>query len=103
MRRFVENDFRIQVAVASWRRPVEHVHLYAGRFTIGTRSKIGVVEAGPVLRVGQHRIIPSSATAKIVFLIIPGAFIETELIKLVVHPIAPIEQLHDGSVAVGVG
>ena len=60
-----------------------------------------VVEARPVLRVHDHRVIVLASAAKIIFLVIPGSFVEPILVQAIVHPVAPVEQIHHRGLAIG--
>jgi L-seryl-tRNA(Ser) seleniumtransferase len=53
-----------------------------------------------ILRVGLNGIVAQATASKIVALKISGRFGKTKLIQFVVHEIVPIEELHDGRLAI---
>ena len=94
MRVFVADHLGVQVAVARRRGSVEEIHLDAGRRTVAPRGEVRIVEAGTVLHVGQNHVVILTTASEVVLLEIARALRETQLIQFVVHPVAPVEELH---------
>ena len=98
---FVQDHLGVQVTVAVGRWAIKKIHLHPSRRTIRWRGEIGIVEAAAILRVGLHCVVAVAAAAKVVDLKISRRLGETQLVKLVVHEIVPVKQLHHGGVGVG--
>ena len=78
----------------------ENEHLNAARRAVRGRREVGVVDAGAILGIGLHGIVAQAAAAEVVLLEIARGLGETQIVELVVHPIAPIEKLHHRGVRV---
>src|SRR5213594_3581138 len=98
---FMANDFGIQVAIAVRIWAIKYIHLHAPREAVARSCKIRVVETRPVLRVCLDGVIPEASASEVVILEIAGCLCEAQFPKLVVHEIAPVEELNDRGVAVG--
>src|SRR5207245_11667495 len=90
----VQHYFGFEVTIAGWSRTVENVHLHAARIAVIVHREIGVVETTAILRIRLHRIIANAPASEVVVLKISGCFGEPQFIQLVMHPVAPIEQLN---------
>ena len=101
VRVFVQDDFRIEIAIRVRRRTVEEKHLNAAGHAVRSGSEVRVVEARAILRVRDDGVVPKTAATEVVLLIISRRLVEAEFVEPVVHPVAPIEELHRGGVAVG--
>ena len=97
---FVEHNLGIEIAIHIGRRAAPDEHLNAPGLAVRGRSEVRVVEARAVLRVGDDRVVPETAAAEVILLIVARCLIEAELVEPVVHPVAPIEQLHGRRIAV---
>src|ERR1700722_4580843 len=60
-----------------------------------------VVDAVVVLRLGYDGIATHTAAPEIILLKVARCFGETKVVKAVMHPVAPVEKIDDGGVAVG--
>src|SRR5580765_1243205 len=94
MRVFVEDNGRIQIAVAGRSGAGEDIHLDSWTFSVVGRGEVGVVDSGAILGVSLEDVVSQAAAAEVVVLKVSGSFGETKLVKLVVHPIALIKKLH---------
>ena len=100
MRVFVADHLGVEVAVARRRGSVEEIHLDATRRTVATRGEVRIVDAGTVLHVGQNHVVIQATATEVVLLEIARAFREAQIIQFVVHPVAPVEELHRRGVRV---
>ena len=91
---FMQNDLPIQVPIPSRGWTVPQKHLQATRQSIRRRGEIRVVKSAAVLGVGLNRIVVPTTAAEVLLLEIARGFGEPEFIQPVVHPIAPVKQLH---------
>src|SRR5271170_93101 len=98
---FVDNKLGIKVAVEIWRRAVKQKDLHYSRCAIRGRGKAGVIRATAVLRIGFDGVVSQSAAAEIRGLEIARGFGEAKVVKLVVHPVAPVKEIYDAGIAVG--
>ena len=76
-------------------RPVKQIHLDARRFTIISRSEVGVVDTRSILSVREHRVTIHAAAPQVVLLKIAGLLCKAQVIQPVMHEVAPIEELDD--------
>ncbi len=102
VRVLVQNHRRVERAIPIRLGKGEDIHLDAPGGAVRSGSKIRVVHPGAVLRVGLDGVVAEAAAAEIVLLIIPRRFGETQFVQFVVHPIAPIKELHHRRVAIAV-
>ena len=94
VRVFVDDNFRVQIAIPSRRHLGEDVHLHAWRRAIGRGGHVGVVRAAAIQRIRLHGVIAEAAATEIVHLEIARRLGEAQFVKPVVHPVADVEELH---------
>src|SRR2546423_9846610 len=98
---FMEHHLGVQIAIAMGIRAVENVHLNATGKAVKGRSEISVIESAAVLGVCLHGLGAAPTASEIIVLGIAGGFGETEVIQLIVHPVAPVKERDNRSIAVG--
>src|SRR5258708_11574952 len=93
---FVQNYTRVKVSVPPGRRPIEQVHLHAGRRAVRLRGNVGAVESGAILSFGHEGVVSQAAAPEVVALKIAGRLGEAKLVEFVVHEVAQIKGFYDG-------
>src|SRR5690606_30370783 len=76
------------------------VHLHHARGTVGRRGEVRVVRAAPVLRLGDHGILPLAGARVVQLLEVPAFLIEAVVVPDVVQGIAGVEEVGDGRIDV---
>ena len=100
VRVFVQNNLGVKITIASRTRAGKDIHLDPSGRPIRRRGKIRIVDTAAILGVRLDRIIPKAAPPEVVALKIPRLLSKAQVIQLIMHPIAPIEKLHDRCVPV---
>ena len=94
----VNNDasFEIAVSVGSSRVPEEHAHLAVP--AVGGSHKVGIVHAGAVLRIGNHRVILLATAAKVVLLEVARDLVKAVSVVEIMYHVGRVEELGYGRV-----
>src|SRR5213595_908764 len=94
----MQRNLCVEASVASWIRSGKEEDLKAWRRAVRASGHLAAIDITVVLRIGKNRVIADAAAAEVRQLEISRRFSKAEFIKFIVHPVAPIKELHDGGI-----
>ena len=89
----VPDNVRVEIAVTVRVGHGPAVHLHARAGAVGRSGKVGIVDAAAVQRLGQHRIVLASSSAKVLALEVARRLGKAVCIQRVMNQVVEIKQV----------